>query len=217
MASLLQRIPAALGRGSAGFKPTLFLFAVDTLANAIDYVFHVYLGRTLVPGDFGTFQTVNSALLIAVTAFGVMQPVLARFVAEAETRTQAGASGRGRPRLAAESISLFRTYLRWSAIAGLVFGIGIFLAAGPVGSFLEVPPFAVRYGALVVLLILLRPVVAGTLQGAQRFVAFGFTRLAFAVGRFIFAGAALALGAGLTGAVASLPAGQFFAVAAGAV
>jgi O-antigen/teichoic acid export membrane protein len=212
MASLLRGIPAALGQGSRVLKPTAFLFGVDTLANAVDYVFHIYLGRALPPGDFGTFQTVNSALLIAVTAFGVMQPVLARFVAEAETR-----AGNEKRVLTGESTALFQTFLRWSALAGLLLGAAIFIAAGTFGRLINVPAYTVRYGALVVLLILLRPVVAGTLQGAQRFLPFGFTRLAYAVGRFAFAGAALALGAGLSGAVASLPAGQFLAVAAGFV
>jgi O-antigen/teichoic acid export membrane protein len=209
MASLLRGIPAALGQGAGVLKPTLFLFAVDTLANAIDYAFHIYLGRALPPGEFGLFQTVNSALLIAVTAFGVMQPVLAKTVAEAEVHA-AGDQG-----LTAESAALFRFFFRWSVLAGLGLAAALLAAAQPVGRLLGVPEFAVRYGALVVLLILLRPVVAGTLQGAQRFLHFGFTRLAYAAGRFGFAGAALAQGAGLAGAVASLPAGQLLAVAAG--
>ena len=215
MASLLRGIPAALGQGAGVLKPTIFLFAVDTLANAIDYTFHIYLGRTLAPGEFGTFQAVNSALLIAVTAFGVMQPVLAKSVAEAETRASAAGRSPGQPGLTGESAALFRTYLGWSALIGLTLGTALLLAAGRVGELLTVPAYAVRYGAVVVLLILLRPVVAGTLQGAQRFLPFGFTRLAYAAGRFAFAGAALALGAGLAGAVASLPVGQFLAVAVG--
>ncbi|NUM48146.1 MAG: hypothetical protein HUU38_25855, partial [Anaerolineales bacterium] len=61
---------------------TLFLFGVDLLTNGVDYLFHVYLGRALVPGDFAVFQTVNSMLIVVITAFGVFQPVVARGVAE---------------------------------------------------------------------------------------------------------------------------------------
>lgn len=209
MAGPVGGIQDLIRRGSGFVKPTAFLFAVDSIANAIDYVFHIFLGRALSPGDFGVFQAVNSALLIAVTAFGVMQPVLARAVAAAKARKPDAA----RP---GETIGLFQAYFRWSALAGLTLGALTLAAAAPLSAALRVPVFAVRYGALVILLVLLRPVLAGTLQGAQQFFAFGATRLAFAAGRLGFAAVALSIGTGLAGAVASLPAGQLLAVAAGA-
>jgi O-antigen/teichoic acid export membrane protein len=65
------------------------------------------------------------------------------------------------------------------------------------------------------LLSLLRPVVAGTLQGQQRFVAFGLTRLAYAANRFIVAAVLIWLGAAGLGAVAALPIGSAFALVGG--
>lgn len=206
-----QRFPGYLQRGIVALKPTLFLFTVDTFANIIDYGFHIYLGRALSPGDFAVFQTLNSALLIVITAFGVLQPVLARQVAQAQ------AADGGRAALTSESRALFQAYLLWGILAGLALGLLIWLLADLAGGWLKLPAYAVRSGAVVVFFVLLRPVVAGVLQGGQRFVAFGATRLAFAAGRFAFAAGVIAAGAGLAGAVASLPVGQLLAVFAGLV
>ncbi|HLF89094.1 MAG TPA: hypothetical protein VI451_09130 [Anaerolineales bacterium] len=197
--------------GMPMLRQTVFLFAVDMAANVVDYAFHVYLGRALVPGDFAVFQTVNSALLIVITATGVMQPVVARFVAEGEMQQgghRTGAVSRG-------SAALFREYLGWSTLVGGILAGAVWLGRGFLSKGLNVPPFAVQFGIGVVFLVLLRPVVVGVLQGAQRFVSFGAVRLAYALGRFAVAGLLLYWGWGLRGAVASLPVGQLLAVGCG--
>ncbi len=190
-------------------RQTGFLFAVDMLANAIDYGFHIFLGRALVPGEFAVFQATNASLLILVASFGVLQPVLARQVAEVRAGLSAPSS------LDPESSGLFRSYLRWSLIAGTILAALAAAMRSPLGERLNLPGFAILMGALAIFFILLRPVIAGTLQGAMRFVPFGAVRLSFATGRFLIAALLLGLGWGLRGALAALPAGQLLAVAAG--
>ncbi|HJS29395.1 MAG TPA: oligosaccharide flippase family protein [Anaerolineales bacterium] len=192
-------------------RQTAVLFLVDLAANLVDYAYHVYLGRTLVPGDFGVFQTVNSALLIAITAAGVLQPVVARFVAEEEARRDGPNAGS----LTAESATYVRASLGWSALAGVCLSAAVWLGRGFISTSLNVPEVAVQLGAVLLLTVLLRPVIAGVLQGAQRFVAYGAVRLAFALGRFAVAALLFYWGWGLLGAVVSLPAGQLLAVGFG--
>ncbi len=60
---------------------TIFLLVVDAITNLIDYLFHAYLGHALIPAEFAIVQTLNSLILILMTTFGVLQPVVARFVA----------------------------------------------------------------------------------------------------------------------------------------
>src|SRR6188474_1404813 len=62
---------------------TITFFFLDGLANAIDFAFHFWMGRVLIPADFAILQTLNSILLVYATASGVFQPVVSRFVAEA--------------------------------------------------------------------------------------------------------------------------------------
>ena len=63
---------------------TTSLFLLDGLANVIDFTFHFWMGRVLIPSDFAILQTLNSVALVYVTASGVFQPVVSRFVAEAQ-------------------------------------------------------------------------------------------------------------------------------------
>ena len=65
-----------------GFQ-TSALFFLDGLANVIDFAFHFWLGRLLIPSDFAILQTLNSVALVYTTASGVFQPVVSRFIAEA--------------------------------------------------------------------------------------------------------------------------------------
>jgi hypothetical protein len=70
-----------------GFQ-TAVLFVLDGLANVIDFFFHFWMGRVLIPADFAILQTLNSVMLVYTTASGVFQPVVGRFIAEAHGKGQ---------------------------------------------------------------------------------------------------------------------------------
>src|SRR3990172_3526680 len=77
IAYILDKLPAAT-------RQMGFLVAIDAMTNLVDYGFHVYLGRALLPAEFAIVQTINAVLLIVVTGFSVMEPVIARQIIEAE-------------------------------------------------------------------------------------------------------------------------------------
>lgn len=193
------------GKKSASLRQTGFLFGIDSLTNVIDYGFHIFLGWVLLPGDFAMVQTVNAILLVVITTFAVMQPVVARYIA----RNAAAESEESKER------AVFQTFFRWSLLLGLILTIMTVVAQKPLESLLNIPAAAVSLSAAMLLLSLLRPIVAGTLQGQQRFVAFGLTRLAYAVNRFIVAAVLIGLGAAGLGAVAALPVGSALALVGG--
>jgi O-antigen/teichoic acid export membrane protein len=197
---------------SPAARQMVFLLGVDSFANVVDYGFHVYLGRALVPRDFATVQTINAALLILITAFGAVQPVMARFVAEAEARKELASTNRNPP-----SRVIFQGFFRSSALVGVLFAGFVWLGRYALAEWLNVPPQAVAVSAVMVLLALLRPVVAGMLQGQQRFVAFGSTRAIHAMGRLVTAVVLIGLGAGLLGALAAFPVGAMLALVGGLV
>lgn len=169
------------------------MFGVDLLTNAADYGFHIYLGRSLPPGDFAVVQTVNAALLVVVTTFAVMQPVVARYAAES-----AAESGQAR--------ALFQRYFRQSALLGVGLTAVVWMGRRSLAIALNVPVTAVTLTAAMLLLSVLRPVVAGMLQGRQQFVAFGLTRAAYALGRLALALVLIGLlGGGVLAGVATMP------------
>jgi O-antigen/teichoic acid export membrane protein len=197
---LVRNRAGALLLGQAGF-----LFALDTVTNVIDYVFHVYLGRVLVAGDFAAVQALNAALLIVITTSAVMQPVLARYVAIAAAGD--GDEGQGR--------TIFQWYFSLSTVVGLGLTGLIWLGRRPIAGWLNVPPAVVAVGAGMVLLSLLRPVVAGVLQGQQRFVAFGVSRAVFAAGRLALAVLFIGLGGQVVAVVATMPMAALLALLVG--
>lgn len=180
---------------------TIFLFFLDGLANAIDFLFHFWMGRVLIPADFAVLQTLNSIALVYVTASGVFQPVVGRFVAEA----------RGKGKI--DSISLiFQVFLRSAFWLGLALSILVFLFSNFISQFFNLPTWTIHFSAALIFLSTLRPIPAGVLQGQERFISFGFTRLALSLGRIIIVFFLIQAGLGLTGAVIALPFGWLVSV-----
>jgi len=94
-------------------------------ANVLDYGFHFYLGWSLLPADFAIVQTINSALLVAITAFGVMQPVVARLVASAAKN--------------GEQQAIFQTFFWQNSWLGIFLAATAWLLALPVMAQPSVP------------------------------------------------------------------------------
>lgn len=205
--SLAGVVPARLGRYvSLAMWQALFLFAVDGVANVLDYLFHAFLGRSLAPSDFAVVQTMNAVFLIVGTAFGVLQPVVARFVARSRGLAEP------LPRRAA----IFQIYIYQSLGLGLSLAALAWLGRDALAAWLNVPAAAISLAAVALIAFLARPVVNGMLQGQERFVLFGLTHTVYASGRLVVALALVGLiGAAALGGVAAMVAGLFLALAAG--
>jgi len=180
------------------------LFFLDGLANVIDFAFHFWMGRMLIPSDFAILQTLNSVALVYTTASGVFQPVVSRFVAEARGKEQN------------DSVpAIFQAFLRAAFWLGLILGTFIFLFAQVIGQLLNLPGWTIQISAALIFLSTLRPIAAGTLQGQENFIAFGLTRLALSLGRIILLFFLIQAGLDLTGAVIALPFGWLVSVLCG--
>ena len=203
------RLGVACGRLGRAVSPamwqTLFLFATDSVANVIDYLFHAFLGRTLAPGDFAVVQTMNAVFLIVGTAFGVLQPVVARFVARSRSL--------GEP--PARRAAIFQLYLYQSLGLGLALAALAWLGRGPLAGWLNVPVAAIGLAAAAGVAFLARPVVNGMLQGQERFALFGLAHTVYASGRLLTALALVGwLGAAALGGVGAMVTGLFLALVA---
>ena len=184
-----------------GFQ-TASLFALDGLANFIDFAFHFWMGRTLSPAEFAVLQTLNSIVLIYVTASGVFQPVLGRFVAEARS------TGR-----AASVPAIFQSFLRAAVWVGLGLTLAVYAFSNPLAQWLNLPAWAVQISGLLIFLSTLRPVAAGVLQGEERFISFGFTRVLTSLGRLVLGILLVYYGFRLRGAVIAFPFGWLAGIA----
>ncbi len=199
-----------LGFLSSTTRQTVYLWAVDGASNAFDYAFHLLVGRALAPAGFAIVQTVNSSLLIFVTAVAVSQPVVARLIAGLES------SGHT-TEFSGTAVRFFRRIVGQAFWVGLALTALVFSGAGYLERWLNLPAAVIRIAAPVLLLALLKPIAAGMLQGAERFRAYSFLRLSQAAGRLAFGAALLAVGGGLLGAMTAFPLGYLAALTTGAV
>lgn len=185
---------------------TGFLTGIDGLTNLTDYVFHIYLARALLPADFAIVQTMNTAVLILVTALAILQPVVARYTAVSTTAAYPPHTDR----------AIFQFYFPRSAIVGAGLVAVAWLIRPYLANWLGVPATAVLITAPILFLVAVRPVVAGWLQGQRRFVPFGLTRLANALGRLLLAVLLIGLlNGGVTAALAAIPLGSLLALLVG--
>lgn len=187
-------------QSSPGFQ-TISLFLLDGLANAVDFAFHFWLGRLLIPADFAILQTLNSVALVYTTASGVFQPVVSRFIAEARGKGQSDSAP-----------AIFQLFLRAAFWLGLILSLLVFVFAGSLGLILNLPVWTIQISAAILLFSSLRPIAAGALQGSENFMAFGFARLALSLGRILLLFIFVQSGLGLTGAVIALSFGWLVSV-----
>jgi O-antigen/teichoic acid export membrane protein len=180
---------------------TAVLFLLDGLTNGVDFAYHFWMGRALIPSDFAVLQTLNSVALVYTTASGVFQPVVSRFIAEAR--------GKGQE---ASIPAIFQSFLRAAFYLGLVLAGLVLLFSKGIAQLIHLPIWTIQISAALIFLSTIRPIAAGALQGSENFIAFGFARLALAAGRITLLFFLIQAGFGLRGAIAALPFGWFVSV-----
>ncbi len=172
------------------------LVGAVTFAYGLDYLFNLAAGRILTPAEFSIVVALAGIGQVLVVASRVIQTVTTRYVARFQAEVTGGA------RTSAFFRSMWRASWRWGLIA---LGGGLLLSY-PVARFLAIEQIGpVIALAAAIFLMVLRPVVGGTLQGVQQFVSLGLVQIAQAGLRLLFGIILMLAGWGALGAVGSLP------------
>jgi O-antigen/teichoic acid export membrane protein len=153
------------------------LFAIELLAHAVDYVFHLYLGRSLSAGAFAAFQSYFTLAMLFITLGGIVQPPVTRYVA-APPDTATGPAPAG---------AIVRAYLWQGGVVGLLVGALLMLATPLLAQATHLPAPMLRLIAIAMPLAMARPVLLGLLQGQGRFGSLGSITLLYAVARLTLA------------------------------
>ncbi len=181
---------------SAGMRHALVMSAATFLAGGLDYLFQIYTGRMLAPAEYGVFIAVTALLQVAVYLTNSIRNVMAYYTAEIavepDSQSQIGRFLRRG----------WRWAWRWGAIA-----LALTLLVSPiVKSFLHIPTvWPLVAAALTMLLLFLRPITDGTLQGIQRFGGLGSVQVVQAAARLLLGAMLLVLGWQAFGALLALP------------
>ncbi len=175
---------------------SLALVTAVIFAYGLDYLFNLISGRLLDPAQFGILVALAGVGQVLVVASRVIQTVVTRYIARFQAQTEADS------RIA----SFFRTMFRSAWLWGTAVTILMLLFSFPLAAFLQINDVKVVMAlTITTLLMVVRPVVGGTLQGRQQFMALGLVQVVQAAARLVVGVALILAGLGAFGAMASLP------------
>ncbi len=184
----------------------LLLIAATTLAYGLDYLFNLVAGRLLEPAEFGIYIALAGVAQVLVVASVVVRTVVTRYVAQYQARPDAREHQR----------AFGRAALAWTWRWGLGATAAAALLSWPLARFLRLPQVAPALAlAAAVLLLALRPVTDGLLQGQGRFGQLGLVQFIQAGLRLLLGAGLMLLGLGAFGALAALPLASLVALAYG--
>jgi len=194
---------AVLGLSSSAVQGG-FMAAAMVVAGGFDYLVNIVVGRRLAPTEFFVFVTVTALLQVMVQVTNVIRNVVAYYAAEATVAADAPA----------RVGDVLRRSWRWAWRWGLVATALMALLSPLLARFLHIPtPWPLWAASLALLLLFLRPVTDGALQGTQHFYGLGVVQMLQSLLRLVFATGLLVLGAQAAGAVVALPLGSTVALA----
>ncbi len=181
---------------SAGARQGALIGAAMVAAGGFDYAVNVIAGRWLQPVQFGAFVSVTAILQVLLSLSIAVRMVTAYYTA---ALTRAGDEQVG---------AFLRRAWRWSWRWGLVATALVALASPWMARVLRLPhPWPLFAASAMVLMLFLREMSYGALQGVQAFAGLGLVQVTQAALRLAFAAALIRLGAGCTGAVLAQPLG----------
>lgn len=186
-------VPSSGAGRLTGMRRSMSVMAVFTLlASGVNYASNLVFSRLLDPVGFGELTALLALAIIIVIPTGAAQTVIAERIAH-----HVHAGDQERVRL------LVRHAI---AHVGLIAIIAAVLVAAAVPLIVNVldlrqPGPAIALAGFV-LFAFLQPIVLGTLQGLERFTAFGSMQLAIAVSRILFGVPWVLAGGGAGGAIA---------------
>ncbi len=174
----------------------LVMAAATFLAGGMDYAFQILTGRLLAPAEFGVFVAVTALLQVVVYLTNSIRNVVAYY--SAELSTTAGNGG--------QIEAFVRRSWRWAWRWGLVAMVLTAVISPLLAGWLRVSSlWPLLAGSLAVLLLFLRPVTDGALQGIQYFGGLALVQIVQALARLLVGALLLWAGWQAFGAILALP------------
>ena len=179
------------------------VFAASILVNAFNYLFHILISRKLGPDAYGAMSSLIALLTIVSIPSAIAQTIVAKYSAEFWAT-------RDIKRLRSLVFGILGTL---SVVAVAVASIAA-IAAPAIGGYLQINDArAIALFSIVIGVNAFVPVLRGTLQGIQDFVAFSASTACDAFAKAAFGITLVYSGFGLLGAVGGFAAGSLATLA----
>lgn len=173
------------------------------IAGGFDALVNILSGRLLGKEQFAVFVAVTALLQIVVHLTNVIRNVVAYYTAELTVLPESLSAIR----------KLLRRNWRWAWRWGLLATITSVLLSPFVARFIKIEsPWPLYAASLALLMLFVRPVTDGTLQGIQHFIGLGTVQVLQSALRFFLAAVLIMAGLQAFGAMLSLPLATFIAM-----
>lgn len=190
-----MRIRAREITDSGAFQGALMAGAM-VVAGGFDALVNVLSGRWLGKEQFAVFVAVTALIQILVHLTNVIRTVVAYYTAEFSALPESLSSIR----------AFFRRSWRWAWRWGLIAMVVAVLLSPFIARFMHIDsPWPLYAASLAILMLFVRPVTDGTLQGAQHFIGLSSVQVLQSSLRLVFAAILILAGLQAFGAILALP------------
>jgi O-antigen/teichoic acid export membrane protein len=181
------------GRGSI---QGLIMAAAMVIAGGFDALTNIFAGRMLAKEEFAVFVAVVALLQVLVNVTNVIRNVVAYYIAELTAQVDT---------FRRTNAFFHRSWSwawRWGALATAM----MLLLSPMIARFMRIDtPWPLWAASLAVLMLFVRPVTDGTLQGLQDFLGLATVQVLQSVLRLLFAVLLILVGLQASGAILALP------------
>tara|TARA_Y100000034_G_C6896705_1_gene413562 strand:- start:490 stop:1764 length:1275 start_codon:yes stop_codon:yes gene_type:complete len=188
---MISFIKTQLIKNRTLIRDNLVLFSAIAFTNLFNYVFRFYVGRSLGPEDFGTFEVLLSLLYLIIIPLMAVQTAISKFVAEFKTKEENNKIN-----------YFFSKSIINIGLFGFILGISFVLISPFLASFLKMS----NIGPLIIIGLFMTfsflvPVLRGFLQGLQKFKLLGLSFILEGITKIFIGIPLIYLGFGLNGAM----------------
>lgn len=154
MASFLKKI-----KEDPLYRNSIIFFVGSFVASVCGYLYHLFLGRLLLPEQYGVIGSLLSMFLIVSVATNTILTVVMKYTAQYYAQGKSAAV-----------VTLQKRLGRWLMVGSIIITMACVAVSGPISRFLNIDsPWPVVVLGFSFLFIFVAPVYRGVLQGLQRF------------------------------------------------
>lgn len=158
---MIDKIKAQLKPDKILLKGGVVVFAGSMITNVVNYLFHLVMGRSLGPAEYGVAVTLISFLALLSIPLSTISTVVTKFSSEALAKNIKG-----------EIKYLFSTLSKYLTWVGIFIVILILIFSNQIANFLQIDSLYIQLVSVFLIFSLLIAVTRGILQGIKSFNAY---------------------------------------------
>lgn len=158
---MLDKIKTQLKPDKLFLKSGIIVFAGSMVVNVANYLFHLVMGRSLGPSEYGVAVAIISFLALLSIPLSTVSTVVTKFSSEALAHNEMG-----------EISFLFNKLSKFLGMLGIIITVMVIIFSKQIGDFLNLDPQYIKVISIFLTFSLLVAVTRGILQGVKSFTAY---------------------------------------------